>query len=183
MIGAVAQLRARFRDQFTPVERGWIYRSRGRGPALPLGDEDYVVLVAGFDRFTRWLAWLAIAASMAIWGVIDWYDLHPDHWAVAIPFVAAVCGLGWWAWAAPLRLLDGRAPVAPALSSGVAWRDNMRTLPWGVPVGGATLSILLAARAAWSVDPWSQINRGHYGWAAALLAFFVVMAVAKRRAG
>ncbi len=179
----MGRLRERFRAQFTPAARGWVYRSRGRGPALPVGEEDHAALVAGFDRATRWLVWLAIAASAAVWGVLDWRGLHPPEWAVMVPFVAIFCGAMWWVWRAPNRLLDGRAPLAPALTGAQAWRDNMRTLPWIVLILGALVSIGIVVRVQFEPDPWAPHQRGHYIWAAVFLACFAALAVAKRRAG
>lgn len=183
MIGAIERLRWRFRDQFTQTEQGWVYRSRSRGPALPLGDHDHAALVVGFDRATRWTAWSGVPVAALIWGLLNWYDLHPSYWAVAVPFVAAFGAVIWWAWRAPNRLLDGRAPVAPALTTAQSFGHNMRTLPWAVLVLGALLSVTIVARPALGPAPWSVENRGTYAYGAVLLVFFIGMAVAKRRSG
>lgn len=179
--GSMARLRERFHAQFTPAARGWIYRRGGRGPALPVGEEDVAELIAAFDRRSRWLSWGGIAAAAAMIGVATWQE-WPPFVGMAV-FVLLWSAAMWWAWTAPARLLDGRAPVARALTTGERRRLGLRELPWRMLVFGALLAVGLAVRVGFEPDPWSPANRGYLGWAAVLLLLFAGLAVAKRRAG
>ena len=181
--GSRDRLRARFAEQFAPAATGWIYRRGGRGPALPVGDADHAELVAGFDRMLRWTPWVGIPAAALIWGLLEWRDLHPLRWAVMVPFVLIFGGVLWWAWLAPARLLEGRAPVAPPLAGPEVRRTNLRKLPWRLLVLGMLVSIGLVVRVQFEPDPWSPHNRQYYAWAALFLLCFAALAIAKRRAG
>ena len=178
--GALARLRARFEDQFTPTDRGWVYRRGGHGPALPLGDEDHAALTAGFARALRWLFWSGVAGGMVLGGIAEWRDL--PRWAGLAVFAVVWGGAMWWAWSAPGRLLDGRAPVGRALTGGEVRRHGLRTLPWSTLAAGALLSIGLAVRVLFEPDPFGPANRGYHAWAAGLLLVFAGFAVAKIRA-
>lgn len=179
--GSLHNLRARFEAQFAPAGRDWVWRRGGHGPALPVSAEDRDMLVADFARTTRWLAWgwvplaIVVFAAASLWRVPDW--------AAALPFALVWGGPLLWAWHAPRRLLEGRAPVAPALSGSDTRRMNLRSLPWSVLVMGGLVSVGLVARVGLGDQPWAPANRQYYAWAALFLAVFAGLAVAKRRAG
>lgn len=177
--GSLARLRARFRDQFTPAQRGWTYRRGGRGPALPVSDEDQAAFVAGFDRAARWLCWGGVLTVMIASLLLQAVGVEPRSGAVLVPFLLVWCALFWWAWNAPHRWLDGRAPVARALTGGEARRNGLRSLPWGVLAAGAGVSLILIGRVALLPGPreWGYVALGF-----ALLALFAAIALAKRRA-
>ena len=141
------------------------------------------MLIAGFDRVTRWSGWVGVPMAALIWGLLAWRDLHPPPWLVVVPFVLIFGAVLWWAWLAPARLLEGRAPVAPALSGAEFRRNNLRTLPLSVLVVGALVSVGLIVRVLVEPDPWAPHLRQCYAWAALFLCCFAGLAVAKGRAG
>lgn len=181
-MSSLDNLRIRFRDQFTPAGDGYVYRKGSRGRALPASAVDRDRFVAGFDHRLKWLGWTGVPAVVLLLalneGVFGW-----PRWTVILPFAILWGGAAWHAWTAPHRALDGRAPVAPALSGSEVRRNGLRTLPWSSLALGAALSFGLAVRVLFEPDPLGPGNRGYLVFAAVLLLVLAGFAVAKRRAG
>ena len=188
-MSSLHNLRVRFRNQFTPTDRGFVYRRGSRGAALPASAEDCDAMIAEFDRSLRRLFWAGIIAAVVLFGLADWAGRSGSPFLAryADYLAVGVFGVGWTlafrtAWNRPHRLLDGRAPVARALTGGEARADNLRTMPWRVLLLGAGLAVALVVRVAFEPDPWSPTSQGFYAFAAVLLAIVGALAVAKTRA-
>ena len=186
---SMARLRARFREQFTPVGNGYAYRRSAKGAALPVSAVDAESFIASFDRTSRWLSWGGVLGAMAVFGTVKALDVRwpawvgPDlFWVGAVPFMLAWGALFWTVWNAPYRVLNGRAPLAPALTGVQVRRQGLRALPWNVLVIGALASVGLSVRVMFEPDPFSAANRGYHLLAAVLLLCFGGMALAKIRA-
>ena len=186
---SMARLRARFRDQFTPMGDGYVYRRNSRGAALPVSAVDAQAFVASFERVSRRMTWGGVLGAMAMFGALAALDVRWPawltpyaFWAAAVPFLLVWCTVFWTVWNTPYRVLDGRAPLAPALTGPQVRQQGLRTLPWSVLTMGALVSVGLAVRVLFEPDPFGPVNRGYYVWAAVLLLFFGGMALAKVRA-
>lgn len=187
-MSSLHNLRVRFRHQFTPTDKGYVYRRGSRGAALPVSVEDREAFVAALDRSLNRLFRGGVATAVLLFGLAAWAGQsgsaflarHADALAIGV-FGVGWGSLIWSAWSRPHRLLDGRPPVVRALTGGEARAGNLRTLPWRVLLVGAGLSVALVVRVAIEPDRWSSAAQGYHALAAAMLAVLGALALAKSR--
>lgn len=184
--------RDRFVDQFEWDDDGWLYRWKSVGPGYRVKAEEMDRLVAAYDRGDKRAFWIVLPILLLVWSVLffvsPFKEIGSSDAGLSGLRVAGVILFGplirrlvtFSGFRAPLRFLEHRIPVAPALSK--AERRQIaaeRIEPGGVIfaaiIGGGVLLVLIA------VSGWSTKSSALYfvGLGVLLLCWALVESIRK----
>lgn len=171
-----------FARQFAWEEGAFVFRHRGRGPAIPTSEEEARVLCDAFEKRQRFGIFILAATgviTVGIWvGVVRANDLvllaskpgaiSLDPLLVVIGFAALIKLIENWTFRTTLPLRS-RPPVAPALGYTGALARRWAAKPWR-SVGANWTALGLVASVCLYVDR----NDASFWWWVALLTPFAL---------
>lgn len=184
--GSLDATRSLFAAQFKPAGDRYIYRRSQTGEAYVVSREERDRFIAEFNRKLVWLlsAFVGGVCALAIGFVVLAPNLPEPVSIGGIVALAVPYSIGFrWAWRAPARQLEGRVPVAGAMSRDDARRFALGRVQYGGLAAAAFGGLVIASTGLVRGDPprgWLLI------WpamGAALVVFAAVQAFRKWRSG
>ena len=176
--------RAEFAAQFERDAEGVIFRSRGKGPAIRISENERDSFTDAYDahlKKLRWMVYLLAIPPVAICiAVAIWLEIEPGStWFSVMLFSAMALGTGVLvvinrrAFRAPERLLSHRIPIADKLSAAEARRNALHA--------AAAVLVFFYATEGPRSDFWVGWNKLWVIGGAAFVVLLVVQALRKWR--
>ncbi len=153
-----------FSDRFEAAGDGYIFRSNLTAPGYAVSAAERDQFVTDFARQFRWVTWglaalvivvLLLGAAFFIASDRDVPTVYTG--GVVLGSVLLVFVVTRWIWNAPVRVLLGRAPVAPGRDKTEARREGLRRLTWqnlALVVGVAVLILFRGYQEDPSFSGW-----------------------------
>jgi hypothetical protein len=160
---------AAFARRFEPMDGGYLFYPRAKGPGKLVSPAEYEALVVNYrrwmgGRFKPGLMFAVLFGAILIIAVISvLLDVPPegDGW-FAYPLLLLVAGFMFWLHFAPHRLVKGRPDAAPPRAKKELGRATRRMMTWpliafGTGLSGLWAAVGLAAKPSVGVIVWTVI--------------------------
>jgi hypothetical protein len=183
-----ARIRRLFADQFEPDGDGFIYRRSQKGEAIRVTSAEHQGFIDQFNRQVRYANWsIYIGVFLALGAAVLVSVLSRSDSADPVIYFCIALGtvpyfiLYYRAWAAPARELEGRMPIAGALSTEEVRRLTFGRISYGKLAAVAAGGIVLPFFGSNRHDVFSGWNRLWLVLGAALVLLAAVQAFRKWR--
>jgi hypothetical protein len=185
---AWSRTRQLFADQFQASGSDFIFRASQKGEAIKVSSAERDQFIEQFSRDlsrAKWIIWISIVLVLA--GTVGVSVVrNRDVFEPAIFIGMALAMIPYWiyfrrAWGAPVRQLDGRMPVAGALSPDEVRRLKFSRMTYSQLAIGALSTLVFPAIAAKRGPLLSGFNAVLMALGLALLVLCAVRAFSKWR--
>lgn len=184
--------RQTFADQFAQDANNIFYRRSQVGEGYRVSAQERDAFIAEYDRALRTAKWILYAGLFGVTGIVIAISmLRAGDFSTAglLAGIAVVMGVNFaylfWAWRAPVRQLQGRMPIASALSTEQAQRLKFGKIKYPklalVAVAGLGLPFLGAARTSGLAPLFAGWNWLWLAGGAAMILLAAVQAFRKWR--
>ncbi len=180
------RLRQAFADQFSDGGHSFIYRKYQTGVPVRVTKSERDGFVATFNKRIRYAMWSIVPATVGLILLLAWLTPDADSPAAQIAMWGGLAGIllpsimiFYWAWGAPSRELERRAPEGLPLS-----KEEARALALSkITYGQLALAALMGLGLVWKMSTKTDVFHGSgmvwLVFGAALVIFAGVQAIRK----
>lgn len=165
------RVRQTFADQFEQDGANFIYRRSQKGEAIRVSAEERSRFIEEFDRNVRRSKWIIyVGLTLVLGGIIGFSLIRGTDFSQAATFIGIglvmipYFAFNQWAWAAPVRELGARTPIAGERSPDEVRRLRFQRMTYGQLAGAAFGGVVI---------PFIESSRQNvlFGWNRLWLVF------------